>query len=305
LWNALGYSSGAETPYDRWPTAYMPIADGKIYVSNGEHSPNQPLYRGHKLYCIEANTGDVLWHNASYCQSPIIADGYLMTFNGYDMQNYAFGKGLSATTVQTPLTGIHAGDTFAIAGTVTDQSPRQTCLGIPAAGTPAISDDSMSAWMEYLYMQKTKPDNATGVPVSVVAISSDGTVTDIGQATSDNLGTYGLQWTAPNAPGVYKIYANFAGTNSYYPSEAEAIVTVVGAIATPASASDVANEVVSKLPTPIPATPAPTMPRASDVTNNVVSQLPSVSTTDMAIIAVLAFVFVVGLVNLVFLTRKK
>jgi hypothetical protein len=230
----------------------------------------------------------------------MIADGYLMTFNGYDSQNYVFGKGLSATTVQAPLTGVAAGSTVTITGTVTDQSPGQTCLGIPAAGTPAINDDSMSAWMEYLYMQHVKPDNATGVPVSVVAISQSGEVTDIGQATSDDMGIYGIQWTAPDAPGLYKIYVNFAGTNSYFASSAETTMSIVAAAPTPASASDVASEVISQLPS---ATPAPTAPSASDVASQVLAQLPSFDTTLLT--AVVAIAIIIGVVNLVLLLRKK
>jgi hypothetical protein len=34
-----------------------------------------------------------------------------------------------------------------------DKSSGDTCLGIPAAGTPAIADESMSDWMEYLHKQ--------------------------------------------------------------------------------------------------------------------------------------------------------
>jgi len=300
LWNALGYPAGSETPYGSWPTSYMAFADGKVYVSNGEHSPNQPLYRGYKLYCLDANTGQLLWSVASYAQSPMIADGYLLTLNGYDLQNYVFGKGLSATTVQAPLTGIAAGETFAVTGTVTDQSPGTTCLGIPAAGTPAISDDSMSAWMEYLYMQKPQPTNATGVTVDLVAIDSSGAATSIGTATSDSLGFYNTHWTAPTTPGDYKIVANFAGTNSYYASSAIAGLSVVAASPTPASASDVASEVVAQLP------PAPTAPSASDVADLVVSQLPAEDNTLLyAVIAVVIITLLMCIVNLALLTKKK
>ena len=34
-------------------------------------------------------------------------------------------------------------------------------------GVPAVSDASQGAWMEYVYMQKPKPTNVTGVPVSL------------------------------------------------------------------------------------------------------------------------------------------
>jgi hypothetical protein len=304
LWSALGYSAGQETPYGSWPTSYIAIADGKVYVSNGEHSPNQPLYRGYRLYCVDANTGQLLWKVANYGESPIIADGYLMTFNGYDSQNYAFGKGLSATTVQTPLTGIHAGDTIEITGTVTDQSPGQTCLGIPAAGTPAISDDSMSAWMEYLYMQKVQPTNATGVPVQLVAIDSSGVSTVIGTVTSNSMGFFNTHWTVPATPSDYQIVANFAGSNSYFSSSAIAAVAVVGAAPTPASANDVASAVVAQLPPT--ASPVPTAPSASDVASQVVANLPAEDNTLLyAAIAIIIIAVLIGIVNLAVLMMRR
>jgi hypothetical protein len=174
-------------------------------------------------------------------------------------------------------------------------------LGIPAAGTPAISDESMSAWMEYLYMQQPKPDNATGVPVSLVAIASDGTVTDIGTATSDSLGIYATHWQVPETPGVYKIYVNFAGTNSYYASEAETAITVVAA-ETQLTADDVASQVIAQLPT---ATPGPSIPTADEVANQVISQLPSVSNVEIAIIAVVVIAVLLGIANLTLLMKKK
>jgi hypothetical protein len=298
-WEALGYSSGTETAYGSWPSAYIAIADDKVYVSNGEHSPNHPLYRGYQLYCVDAHNGNLLWKTLQYAESPMIADGYLVDLNGYDMQHYCFGKGLSGTAVQTPLTGIAAGDTITITRTVTDQGPGQTCLGIPAAGTPAISDDSMSAWMEYLYMSKAMPTNATGVPVQLVAIDQNGVSTDIGIVTSDSMGVFNTHWAVPTTPGEYKIIANFAGTNSYYASSAETAITVVAA-GTPLTASDVADQVISQLPS---ATPAPTMPSANDVAAQVIAQMPSNDNT--LLIAIVAIAIVIGIVNLALLLRKK
>jgi hypothetical protein len=111
-----------------------------------------------------------------------------------------------------------------IKGTVTDQSPGQTCLGIPAAGTPAISDTSMSAWMEYLYMQQPKPDNATGVPVTLSYIDPNNNKYTIGTTTSDMTGQYSYTF-APDVPGTYKVIATFDGTDSYYSSSAQTIMS--------------------------------------------------------------------------------
>ena len=53
-----------------------------------------------------------------------------------------------------------------IKGTVTDISAGtkqdQQAARFPN-GVPAVSDESQSAWMEYVYMQKPRPTNVTGV----------------------------------------------------------------------------------------------------------------------------------------------
>jgi hypothetical protein len=153
-------------------------------------------------------------------QQVAVADSEMVAFNGYDNAIYAFGKGLTATTVSAPDIAVSQGSAIVIRGTVTDQSPGQTCLGIPAAGTPAISDDSMSAWMTYLYEQQPKPTNATGVPVTISVVDSNGNNRVIGTTTSDSNGMYSLTWL-PDIQGNFTVTASFQGTNSYYPSSAE------------------------------------------------------------------------------------
>ena len=148
-----------------------------------------------------------------------------MNINGYDNQLYCFGKGQSATTVSSPDTAVPKGTPILIKGTVTDQSPGETCLGIPAAGTPAISDESMSAWMEYLYMQRPKPTDATGVSVVLTAYGPDGEPIDIGTTTTDANGKYGYTWNPPDE-GTYHITASFEGSESYYRSEDTTYLTV-------------------------------------------------------------------------------
>ena len=305
LWKTFVGSSGFETPYGTWPLwGSLAIADGKVYAGTNEHSINQPMYRGEKLYCFDANTGDIIWSVYGIDMNPMIADGYLLTLNSYDMQIYVFGKGISATTVEGPLTALPLGSSMVIQGTVTDQGPGQTSLGIPAAGTPAISDVSMSSWMEYLYMEKPKPTNATGVPVTLVAIAADGSSETIGMVISDVSGTFATSWT-PKAQGLYTIVANFDGTDSYYKSWAETHVVVGAAPATVnvPSANDVASAVVSQIPT---AAPFPTVPSASDVASQVVSKIPSTDNTMMTVVVVAVVVAIlIGIVNLVMLLRKK
>jgi len=303
-------SSGFETPYSNYPIyAGTVIADGKIYVNQGTHGNGAGYWKGNTMSCIDVNTGQLVWRVAGWFDGStlVISDGYLVAHNYYDNQIYCFGKGLTATSVQAPLTATQSGDEITIMGTVTDQSPGQTCLGIPAAGTPAIADSSMRSWSEYLWMQKDKPMDATGVPVSLVAISKSSEVIDIGQVTSDALGMYATSWKVPATPGVYTIYANYGGSQSYFSSEAETAITVVAAAAStaaPLSASDVASAVVGQLPAA--ATPVPTAPSANDVANQVVSQLPTTDNTLLiAIVAVVVIALLIGVVNLVLMLKKK
>lgn len=248
-WAFFTGSSGTATPYGTWVLNNPPptSAGGLIYVVAG-HAYNPPLYPGAQIYCINATNGNLVWSELGfYTYDPVeVADGVLLCYNCYDGQIYAYGQGLSATTVTAPEVGIPEGNQVLIQGTVTDQSPaKTTSLGAPAAGTPAISDDSMSAWMAYLYMQQPKPTNATGVTVTLTAIDSNGNLITLGQATSDDTGKYAFPWTTPTVPGLYKVTATFSGTNSYYSSSAETdfIVTsgptsTVAPTAIPTSAAD-------------------------------------------------------------------
>jgi outer membrane protein assembly factor BamB len=235
LWNYSSDNSGLETTYGTWPLNTPPVvADKKVYIASGDHTANSPLYRGARLRCVNATTGDGIWTILGWYETPIVADGYLVTYNDYDGQIYCFGKGKTATTVTVPDNVQTFGTPILIKGTVTDQSPGDTCLGIPAAGTPAISDASMGPWMEYLYMQKPMPTNASGVSVFLQAMKSDGTVIDITHVTSDIMGHYEYMWTPP-AEGAYKVLATFDGSESYWGSSAQTALGV--SEASPASGS--------------------------------------------------------------------
>jgi hypothetical protein len=86
----------------------------------------------------------------------------------------------------------------------------------------------MGKWMEYVYMQKPRPMDATGVEVTLNVLDSNGNVREIGKTTSDSNGFYSLQWT-PDVPGKYTVYASFAGSESYWPSHAETAFGVMEA----------------------------------------------------------------------------
>jgi len=115
-----------------------------------------------------------------------------------------------------------------ITGTVMDVSAgtkqHEQSLRFPN-GVPAVSDASMSHWMEYVYMQKAKPKDTVGVDVTISVIDANGNHRDIGTATSDASGFYSFQWV-PDIPGKYTVVATFPGTEGYYGSIAEAAFAV-------------------------------------------------------------------------------
>ena len=99
-------------------------------------------------------------------------------------------------------------------------------------GVPAVSDASMTHWMEYVYKQQPKPTDATGVRVTINVVDANGNYRTIGTATSDATGFYSLQWT-PDIPGKYTVYATFDGSESYWSSQATTAFSVDTSSATP------------------------------------------------------------------------
>ncbi|MFB3890089.1 MAG: PQQ-binding-like beta-propeller repeat protein [Candidatus Bathyarchaeia archaeon] len=253
--------SGHETPWGNYPIFIGSIADGKIYVYSSEHSPNVPLYKGARVRCIDAFTGKELWTLMSWGGSPSyrnktifpIADGYMVYFNHYDGQLYCVGKGPSATTVVVQDDVIAQGSSILIKGTVTDQSAgaKEAVQEGKFGSVPAMADESMGRWMEYLYMQKPIPGDAKGVSVQLSALDPNGNNQDIGTVTTDLSGTYSVLWTPP-VQGKYIITATFAGTGSYWPSYAE---TAIGVTAAPSAS---AAPPPTAAPTPPPTSPQPT-----------------------------------------------
>jgi outer membrane protein assembly factor BamB len=227
---ALLWQYEAKDPYNEilwsnnWPLSVCFVAGNKIYLSHSEHSPVNPLPRGAPFLCLDVVTGEKVWEipvrGTNWGGNAVIGDSIIATMNTYDGLIYTVGKGPSAITVTGPDIGIPAGSTAIIRGTVTDQSAG-------AKDTPAISDESMDEWMNYLYMQFPKPFNATGVSVLISAIDPNGNYLEVGTTTSDASGLYSYRWVPPSdIPGKYTIIASFAGSKSYWPSTAETAVSV-------------------------------------------------------------------------------
>jgi uncharacterized protein (DUF2249 family) len=239
--------SGFVTPYGRYPIFLSTIADGKVYLSTTEHSPNSPLYKDSYYRCVNASNGAEIWKirdygNQMYGGQAPVADGYLTTLNSYDSQIYCIGKGPSKLTVTAPDLAAAAGQPVIIRGTITDiaSGTQQTeQAGRFPNGVPAMSDASMTDWMAYVYQQKPMPTTVTGVQISLDVLDANGNYRNIGTATSDANGVFSYTWS-PDISGTYTVFASFAGTNSYYPSHAETSFAVMGATPSPTPAPQTA-----------------------------------------------------------------
>jgi hypothetical protein len=249
-------NTGSDTPWGNYPTHIAGFANGIVYTMSGEHSPNTPLYLGYRARAINATTGEELWTLLDWSASglgtsnaPIaIADGYMTFVNAYDGQIYALGKGPTQTSVSIKNNVIQQGQSILIQGTVMDISAgtqqNQQSARFPD-GVPAVSEASQTAWMEYIYQQQPRPTDASGVVVSLMAVDPNGNYVNIGQATSDANGLYALSYT-PEVPGLYRIYAVYEGSNSYWGSQAENVVSVTEAPAPTAAPTPVPPSMVEQ-----------------------------------------------------------
>jgi len=288
VWDTYFGSTGFETPYGEYPVYNgFNIADGKIYITNDEHSPDAVPWRGGKLWCFDAYNGTLLWTISGKLRMGAIADGIYTSLNSLDGQIYTFGKGPTTTTVAAPQVAVPKGTGVMITGTVTDQSPG-------AKDTPAISDAYMTPWMEYMYEQKPFPSSATGVPVTLTAIDPNGNSQTIGTATSDISGSYGLMWIPP-VEGTYQITATFAGSNSYGGSYDMTYMGVGPAAATPAPVAT---------PTPTPVS-TPTSTPVATASPSPAPQPEAGPSTDMYVIAAAAVVIIVVVAVAALVLRKR
>ncbi len=317
LWKFSDTNLGAETPWGLTPIQLSAVSNGVVYAFSGEHSPNTPLYKGYRAYAVDAFTGEELWNLLGWSASglgtsiaPIaIADGNLVYLNAYDGSVYCVGKGPSEVTVSAPMSATPKGSSVMITGTVTDESP-----GSKAKGSPAISDQYMSAWMEYKFMQKDRPTEAIGVDVRIQIVDPNGAYAWIGTATSDAYGNYGYSFI-PQTEGIYTIIATFDGSEAYYGSTSTTYLVVDPApaqITIPPypgyqgpSAQEIANRVISSLP----ANPTP-----DQIGQAVIAQLPEYpeptvvpeyTMIDIAIIIAVAVVAVLVVYTLISVKKQK
>jgi hypothetical protein len=230
VWNYTSKTVGLESWYGNTPISGAVFCDGKIYIFSTEHSPSMPYRRDAQIRCVDADTGEELWAITHWAIRISISDGYLVALNYFDNSIYCYGIGPSATTVTADSKVSTYGDTVLVEGTVTDQSPggRRDSSGnvlMPLKGTPAIADEYMQEWMEYMFADRPMPEDATGVNVTISILDPNNNYFEIATVTSDNTGKFGYSFT-PEVPGDYKIIASFAGSKSYGPSFATTYITV-------------------------------------------------------------------------------
>ena len=228
LWEYHSPPGGYESPYGiepLWTFTVGTVADGKLFLPEG-HMYSPPLFHNAQQLAINITDGSVVWSIDAFdvTSAPAISDGIMTTLNAYDNQIYTWGKGPTKMTVTAPGVGVTTATPITISGTIMDISAgsqqKAQAANFPN-GLPAVSDVSQTAWMEYVYMQQPYPADVTGVPVSIEVLDSNGNYRQIGTAISDASGTYAFTWT-PDITGDFTITANFAGSEAYYPSSANA-----------------------------------------------------------------------------------
>jgi outer membrane protein assembly factor BamB len=274
-------NSGFQLAYGHYPTFIGAFGSGMVYSFTAEHTVNTPIYKGSMARGINATDGTEVWTLSDYdgsffAISYAIADGFATFFNGYDNRVYSVGRGPSATTVSAPDVAAAFGQPVVIKGTVMDVSQglnlNDEIVSRFHNGVPAVSDDSMTNWMGYIWQQRPRPTDAVGVDVTISVLDANGNYRAIGTVTSDANGFFSLEWM-PEIPGKYTVYASFDGTKGYWPSH------------------DVDAFTVEEAPE---ATPPPTAPPGSNTDSYV---------TGFGIGIIIAIV-VVGFVIIIMLRRR-
>jgi len=216
---------------NNWPMRIQFVVDGKIYLVHGEHSPVDPKPRGGPMQCLDAETGELIWSMSMYYYyrtNVVIGDDIIALMNSYDQQVYAIGKGPSATKVSASPKISTEGNSVLVEGIVTDISPGTEEYALKARfpdGVPAVSDANQSAWMEYVYMQFSRPTDILGVDVVIEVLDPNNNTYEVGKTTTDIDGFFKVVFT-PEVPGEYTVIARFAGTAAYYGSHAKTAITV-------------------------------------------------------------------------------
>ena len=231
---------------NNWPMRIQFVADNKLYLVHGEHSPVDPKPRGGPMVVLDAETGDEIWSMSMYYYyrtNVVMGDSIIALMNSYDQQIYAIGKGPSAITVTAPQSIQDFETPVLVQGMVTDVSPGTEEYARTSRfqnGIPAVSDESMSAWMQYVYMQYPRPANITGVNVTISVLDPNNNIYEVASTTSDENGYFNALFT-PQVPGTYTIIASFPGSAAYYGSNAQTALNIAQE-PTPTSTSQLSEQ---------------------------------------------------------------
>jgi hypothetical protein len=299
-----------------WRFRIAVITDGKIYLEHTEHSPFDPKPPAAPLVCLNFTTGERIWEinlrGTEWGSTMSMGDSILLRDNTYDQLVYAIGMGPSKTTIGIQDDVVALGDPVLVQGTVMDISAGTKQERITARfpdGVAAVSDDSMSAFMEYVYMQKERPMDTIGVPVKIQIYDPNGDYAWIGTTTSDAEGNYAYDFI-PQLEGTYAVIATFDTSKGYWGSQKTTYLHVGPAakdVTIPPypgyqgpSAQTVANNVVNSLPT---------NPTSAEISTAVVNalpdypeptpvEIPEYQTIDILIVILVAVAIVIGVVLL-------
>jgi hypothetical protein len=164
-WTYVPPSEGYDTPYGIapiWSFGTPSVADGKLFLS-ASHMYNPPMFSGAKRLVINATDGSLVWSIMSFdgrCPGAI-ADGFLVTWNSFDKQIYTYGKGQTATTasIQNDIV-TYGSDVLIRAGLPTNPQAHSNQHSKHSSQKEyRVSEESMTHWMEYVYMRQPKPTN--------------------------------------------------------------------------------------------------------------------------------------------------
>jgi len=266
------------------------VADGKLYIENTEHNPRDPQPRGAPIICLNLTTGEEIWRlpyrQGEWSSTMIIGDSIIVAQNTYDQHLYAIGRGPSETTVEAPLTAISQGSSVIIRGTVMDVSPGTEDPTIAIRfpnGVAAISDDDMEDWMLHVYNQFERPADVEGVEVFLKILDPNGDWYSTTVTTDEN-GVFSHMW-APAIAGEYHVTALFEGSKSYYASQATTTFGVDQAPEEAASAEEIADTTVNRLPA--------------------YPEIPAYLTIDLVLLIIAAIGVVIGLIVYMALRKQK
>jgi hypothetical protein len=282
------------------------------------------LPRGGPLVVLDVETGDVIWQiswaNNWWGGHVMIGDSTMVGLNAYDNRLYAIGKGPSQTTVEAPLAALKQGESVVIKGSVTDVSPGTEDIALRMRfpnGVPAVADECMSEFMQYVYMQYERPE-VEGVEVLVMVEDPNGEYYST-YVTTDKNGMFSMMW-APSVVGEYKVTALFEGSKSYCASEATTTFGVDSAPEYPESPTveEIAAETASRTIAMLPQYPdVPTQEAiAHDAATRTIAMLPQYPecnpcpdmpayTTIDIVIVVLVVVVMVLVLYCLFIKKQK